>query len=242
MNTNAPLSHRFTVLWFLSTLAPALIYVACLYVLAPYMADSLWARIAALLPVPIWLLVGVFQFLLLRSRLRHALVWVVATFVGGVVGHFVGGLSRIHTEPYVEELLLRRELISEPVPAWVSDVYSLAPLLVASVINLAIVAILQSFCFDKAMKGRAVWILASILASIVSLVCGAFLGWNLLQFLMATGLGEIALRWLPVTLMSMSIVPIINFAIYGLITGAVMRWLMNRRTLRQTQTVAGQFD
>src|SRR5262250_1986778 len=145
MNTNAPLSHRFTVLWFLSTLAPALIYVVGLYVLAPHMADSPWAEISPeiliLLPISIWLLLGLFQFPLLRKRLRRPRLWIAATFVGGGIGHFLGGLSRIRTEPYVEDLLLRSELSSEPIPAWASEVYTLAPMVLAGAINLAVLAI-----------------------------------------------------------------------------------------------------
>jgi hypothetical protein len=225
-----------------STLAPALVYVAGLYVLAPYMAESPWAEIAILLPFPVWLLLGLFQFPLLRKRLRHGLVWIAATFLGGAVGHFVGGLSRIRTEPYVEELLLRSELGSGELPAWASDVYSAAPLVLAGVINLAVVAILQSFCFDKGMHGRPVWVLASILAGILSPIFTALLGWNLFDLLMKTGVAETFMRWFPVTLITIPLAPIINFTVYGLITGVAMRWLLNRRAERQAQAVAGQFD
>jgi hypothetical protein len=239
---SAPVSRAFVGLWLLSSIVPALLFTAGQYVLAPHMADSPWAEIAILLSFPIWLLLGLLQFPLLRTRLRRGWVWIAATFVGGVVGHMAGGLSRIRTEPYVEELLLRSELGSGELPAWALDVYPVAPVVLASVINVAVVAILQSFCFDKAMGGRAVWILSSILAGILGPICTVLVGWNLLALFFKAGVAEMLVPRLSVTLLTVPLAPLVNFTIYGLITGVVMRWLLIRRTRRQRETLVGQFE
>lgn len=237
-----PAPRGFVGLWLLSSIVPVLIFMAGQYVLAPHMASSPWAEIGALMSFPVWLLMGLLQFPLLRTRLRRGWVWIAATFVGGIVGHMAGGLSRIHTEPYVEDLLLRSELGSGELPAWAFDVYPVAPVVLASIINVAVVAFLQSFCFDKAIGGRAVWILASILAGILGPIGTALLGWNLLDLFFKTGVAEMLVPQLPLTLLTVPLAPLVNLTIYGLITGVVMRWLLIRRAWRQKEALVARFE
>ena len=101
--------------------------------------DDLAYKTALLLPIPSWLLIAYLQFRLLRPYFHRSGLWLIATFVGGNLGGFAGGLAQLHTMSMLEMYAYDKVLISDYDSVIHSDwIFAIAP--AASIIAGVLVA------------------------------------------------------------------------------------------------------
>ena len=138
--TTRTISRRFILLWILSLVIPGLILMALRGLLV---ADPTWDlgyRLAILVPLPVWFLIGFLQYWLLQPYRRRSLWWLIATFCGGILGMFVGGPAMIWMMPQSEVIVLS----SLATPEWMFTPYPLPPAAFAGAVAAGLLGLAQA--------------------------------------------------------------------------------------------------
>lgn len=170
-------------LWLGWTLATAAGMVLGVLPWLPFL-DNLDLGLARVI-VPVWtgLLVGIFQWLVLRGYLTHAVDWIFNGGAGWAVGYALGLLAIQNLSEYAWGPLLGYILFGLVIailqwPVLRREIPNAIPWIIASVVGWALGASLSQIVLDLFVSGNAVnpaWS-ATVIAGTTGLVAGAITG------------------------------------------------------------------
>jgi hypothetical protein len=223
----AHVPRRFITFWLLSLLIPGLILMVLRGLILGYSTSALGYTVAVFAPAPVWLLIGFLQYRLLRPHLRTGLWWLLATFVGGILGMFVGGPAMVLMMPQGEVLVLS----SQSTPEWMFAQFSLLPAAFGGAIATAILGLSQALSLGQGFRRGLLWLCTSVLSGALAAVCGGIA--HLAYARTMSELNPAAVEANPAmqTMIALSIAMLAGMTVYGLVTGLVMRWLLVRRRI-----------
>jgi hypothetical protein len=214
-----------------------------IFSVAPY---ELAFKAALLLPIPIWFLVAYQQFRLIRPYLRRSYLWLFATFVGGNLGVFAGGLTQLQTLAALEYHAYQRLAVSDYGTMISSDwIFAVAPALSLTVGCLAtatVLGFLQSFCFGKSLSAALRWFPASVVSATVAGLGGYGSYWGYLWSMFKVYPFALPFDAILADLLLSTVGLTAGMIVYGLLTGAVLRGLLIRRAQPRKEALIAQFD
>jgi hypothetical protein len=218
-------SRRFVIFWILSLVVPGLILMALRGLLV---ADPTWElgrQFALMAPVPVWFLIGFLQYRLLRPHRRRSLWWLIATFCGGILGMFAGGLAKFWMMPQSEVIVLS----STTTPEWMFAPYPLPPAAFAGAIAAAILGLAQAPSLGQGIRRGLLWILLSALSGAAAAFVGGLAHWAYAHYMSESYPAAVEANISTHTMIALSIAAAAGLVVYGLLTGLVMRWMIARR-------------
>lgn len=243
---NAPISWRFVVFWALSLAVPWLLLAIVRSAIFGFAPEDLAYPAAVLLPILCWLLIAFLQFRLLRSYLRRASLWLIATFVGGNLGSFAGGWVQLETMSRLEMYAYSKVLISDYNSVihsdWILAAAPIASIVAGVFVAATLLGFLQSLCLDDPLGARLLWLFASAVSGIVAAAFGygcyiAYLRIMLEIYPLAVVRADI----IP-ALIAVAVGMIGGTSVYGLLTGAVLRQLLLGGAQRQKEALITRFE
>jgi len=222
----ADIPRRFIVFWLLSLMIPGVILMLLRGSILGYATSALGYLVAVFAPAPVWLLIGFLQYRLLRPYLRTGLWWLLATFVGGILGMFVGGPAMVLMMPQGEVLVLS----SQSTPEWMFAQFPLLPAAFGGAIAAAILGLSQALSLGQGFRRGLLWFCTSVLSGALAAVCGGIA--HLAYARTMSELNPAAVEGNPAmqTIIALSIAMAVGMIVYGLLTGLIMRWILVRRT------------
>jgi len=235
---SASILWKFIVFWPFSLVVPWILLTAVRAAIFAIGPEEVAYQAAVLLPILSWLLIAYLQFRLLRPHLRRGRLWLIATFVGGNLGGFIGGLAQIWMAPMVEGFVIG----GENMPEWLFLYHPAVSIVAAVPIGTALLGFLQSFCLDDTLGRRLLWPFASVVAGFVGALFGyacyfaygRFMFEFYPEFVFGGGLISIVI--------TISVGTIGGMIVYGLLTGIVLRWLLLRGARRQKEALIARFE
>jgi hypothetical protein len=243
----ASISWKFVAFWPLSFVVPSLILTFVRIAIFSFVQDDdLAYKAALLLPIPCWLLIAYLQLRLLRPYFRRSGLWLIATFVGGNLGGFAGGLAQLQTMSMLEQYAYDKVLISDYNSVIHSDwIFAIAPTasIVAGVfVGAAILGFLQSLCLDGPLGARLLWILVSALSGIAAAAFGYGCYWGYFWAMFMTYPRAVVSAGMAPQLITVAVGLICGAIVYGLLTGAVLRRLLTRSAGLRKEALIAQFE
>jgi hypothetical protein len=244
--SGASISWSFVAHWLLSLAIPALLLTIVRIAIFSFSQSDAVYMTALLLPVAAWALVAYFQFRLIRPHLRRSQLWLIATFIGGNLGGFAGGLSHLKTTSMLERYANEKVLISDYNSVihsdWIFAVAPTASVVAGVLVAAAILGLLQALCLVVPLSRRLLWLFASAASGIAAGAVGywAFMGyiWAMIEiYPMAVIHPDIVPQ-----LITMAVGMLCGVSLYGLLTGFTMRWLLTNQVGHQAQALGAQFD
>lgn len=243
----ASISWKFVAFWPLSFAVPWVILTfARIAIFSFVQDDGLAYKAALLLTIPSWFLIAYLQYRLLRPFSRRSRMWLIATFVGGNLGGFAGGLAQLQTMSMLETYAYEKVLISDYESVIHSDwIFAIAPAasIIAGVLVAAmILSFFQALCFGGPIGARLQWLLASALSGIVAAALGYGCYWGYIWTMFKIYLPAVAGAGIVPQLVTVAVGLICGTFVYGLLTGAVLRRLLLRSAWRQKEATIARFE
>ncbi len=223
--TPQTVSRRFVLFWILSLVIPGLILMALRGLLVGDPTWELGRQLALMAPLPVWFLIGFLQYRLLRPHRRRSLWWLVATFCGGILGMFVGGPAMIMMMPPSEVILLS----STTTPEWMFASYPLPPAAGAGAIAAAVLGSAQAPSLGQGFRRGLIWIVLSAFSGAIAAFVGGLAHWAYAHYMSETYPATVEANISTHTIIALSIATAAGLALYGLLTGLAMRWMINDR-------------
>jgi hypothetical protein len=243
---SASISWKFVAFWPLSFVVPSLLLTFVRIAIFSFSQDDLAYKAAMLLAIPGWLLIAYLQYRLLRPYSRRSRLWLIATFVGGNLGGFAGGLAQLQTMSMLETYANEKVLISDYDSVIHSDwIFAIAPTasIVAGVLVAAmILSFFQSLCLGGTLGSRLQWLLASALSGIVAAALGYGCYWGYFWAMFTIYLPAVVGASIVPQLITVAVGLICGTFVYGLLTGAVLRRLLLRSAWRQKAAMIARFE
>jgi hypothetical protein len=242
-----PTARRFIALWALSFAVPCVLLTATRIAVFKFSPDDIAYYVAFFLLYPAWLSIAWLRFRLLRLYSVHRRFWLVATFLGGSIGGFVGGLVRMQTMDALEFYAYESALVSDYNRVVTSDwIFATAPALsitVGCLAGAAVLGFLQSFCLNRSFGLGLIWFLASIASAVVAGIAGsggysAYL-WSMFNiYPRALSIGG------PQTadLIALGVGLLAGLLVYGLLAGAALHRMLIHGVQRHNTIMVEQFD
>lgn len=218
----AHIPRRFVAFWVLSLLVPGLILMVLRGSILGYSTSALGYLVAVFAPAPVWLLIAFLQYRLLRPYLRTALWWLLATFVGGILGMFVGGPAMVLMMPQGEVLVLS----SQSTPEWMFAQFPLLPAAVAGAIAAAILGLSQALSLGQGFRRGLLWFCLSALGGALAAVSGGVAHLTYARTMSELNPAAVEANTALQIMIALSIAMFVGMIVYGLLTGLVMRWLI----------------
>ncbi len=201
---------------------------------------------ALLLPIPIWFLIAYQQYRLIRPHLRRSYLWLFATFVGGNIGVFAGGLTQLQTSAALEHYAYQSAAVSDYGRMISSDwIFAIAPALSLTAGCLAAAAVLgflQSFCFGKSLGTALRWFPASVISAIVAGLGGYGSHWGYLWSMFEVYPFALTFDAILADLLLSAVGLTAGMIVYGLLTGAILRRLLIRRAQPRKEALIARFE
>lgn len=226
-NTAAGKTHtvtrRFVLLWVLSLVIPGLILMALRALLLGDPTWDLGYQLAILVPLPVWFLIGFLQYWLLQPYRRRSLWWLIATFCGGILGMFVGGPAMIWMMPQSEVIVLS----SLSTPEWMFAPYPLPPAAFAGAVAAGMLGLAQAPSLGQGFRRGLLWIVLSAIGGAAAAFVGGLAHWAYAHYISESYPAAVEANIATHSMIALSIAIAVGLGIYGLLTGLVMRWMIN---------------
>ena len=226
--TTHTVSRQFILLWVLSLVIPGLILMTLRGLLLGDPTWDLGYQLAILVPLPIWFLIGFLQYRLLSPYRRRSLWWLIATFCGGILGMFVGGPAMVWMMPQSEVILLS----SLSSPEWMFPPYPLPPAAFAGAVAAGILGFAQAPSLGQGFLRGVLWVVLSALSGAAAAFVGGLAHWGYAHAMSETYPTAVENNISTHTVIALSIATAAGLGIYGLLTGCVMRWMLNHAATR----------
>jgi len=219
-------SRRFVILWTLTLLVPGVILMVSQGAILGSSTSAFGYYAAAFAPAPVWLLIGFLQYRLLRPYLRSSLWWLLATFVGGILGRFVAGPVLVLMMPESEVIVLA----NETTPAWMFAPYPLLPAAVAGGVGAAILGLSQALSLGQGLRGGLLWLAVSALSGALGAVAGGIAHWAYAHSISALSPATVENNLGLQVIIALTIAMAAGTIVYGLLTGFVLKRMLVRRS------------
>jgi hypothetical protein len=230
-------SRRLIALWTLSFLGPMLLVAAVQASMAAAMPSPVAYGAVSLVPLLGWAVIGYVQYRPLPGLGRGRL-WPILTVAGGALGHLGGGLLRVRMTPWLMAMVYG----SEDTPDWLFAAASQLFYVVGVGAHMLILGLLQCFAFDGPARDRLLWFAASAAAGVVAGIGGGAAQYGYIMLAIDMGLPGLLPGRTTLDAGLDLAAAAASAAIYGLLTGTVLAWVLQRRARRQNKSLVERFD
>jgi hypothetical protein len=218
----------FVVSWLLSLVIPGVLLMVLRGSILGYSTSALGYLVAIFAPAPVWFLIAFLQYRLLRPYLRSSLWWLVATFVGGILGMFVGGPAMVLMMPQGEVLVLG----STSTPEWMFAPYPLLPAAFAGAVAAGVLGLTQAPSLGQGLRRGFLWFCLSALSGALAAACGGIAHLAYARAMSELNPAAVEANAAMQIMIALSIAVTVGMIVYGLLTGLVMQWILARRAQR----------
>jgi len=241
----ASISWKFVVFWPLSLAVPWLLLTIVRSAIFGFAPEELAYRTAVLLPIPSWLLIAYLQFRLLRPYHQRGRPWLIVTLVGGNLGSFAGGLAQLQTmsmlEMYAYSSVLTSDYNSVIPSDWTLAIAPTVSIIAGVLVGAALLGFLQSICLDGPLGARLLWLFASAVSGIVAAAFGHGCYMAYVRIMFEIYPVAVVSGGFITALMAVAVGTTGGIIVYGVLTGAVLRWLLLRSARRRKEALIARF-